>query len=88
LQSGTHPDHAAVQDVRVVKRDDGDAGIVRVATGPVDTPEPRAHTGKKMDDGMCRCFHAATPVMVGSGAILFDSAVHHFAKNQLLLYVY
>jgi hypothetical protein len=41
-----------------------------------------------MDDEIRRWFHAATPVVVGSGAILFDSAVHHFAKNQLLLYVY
>ncbi len=72
----------------VVERRDGKAGSVCMAMGPVDVAQPRAHTTDKMDDEICRWFHAATPVVVGSGAILFDSAVHHFAKNQLLLCSY
>jgi hypothetical protein len=72
----------------VVERHGGKAGIVRVATGLLDAAQPRVRSVQKMDDEIRRWFHAATPVVVGSGAILFDSAVHHFAKNQLLLYVY
>jgi hypothetical protein len=75
-----------MQEMRrmVVERRDGKAGSVRMATGPVDVAQLRAHTADKMNDEICRWFHAATPVVVGSCAILFDSAVHHFAKNQLL----
>jgi hypothetical protein len=66
----------------------GDAGILPVQTGPIDATLPRAHTVKKMEDVIRRWFHVATPGVVGSGTILFDIAAHHFAKNQLLPYVY
>ena len=47
--------------------------------------EMRAQAVKKMEDEMRRWFHVATPVVVDLGLILVDSAVHHFAVNQLLL---
>jgi len=54
--------------------------------GILTAPEKRrAQTVKKTDDEICRWFHVAIPVVIDMGHILVDSAVHHFAKNQLLL---
>ena len=54
--------------------------------GILTAPEKRrAQTVKKTDDEIYRWFHVAIPVVVDLGHILVDSAVHHFAKNQLLL---
>jgi hypothetical protein len=85
LQPGAHPDHAAVQDVRriVVNLRGSDIGIVRALV-----IQARAYTVNEMDDEIGCWFHAGIPVVVGSGAILGDSAVHHFVINQLLLPAY
>jgi hypothetical protein len=47
--------------------------------------QARAYAVNEMDDKIRCWFHAGTPVVVGPGAILGDSAVQHFVISQLLL---